>query len=453
MADTYVDLALASGSNNGTSWANAYHTTTPIQNGLTGAGAGGRCFVKTDSSGTNKDTAATARTLTAPSTVGNVTKLIGVKSTTTNEPPVDSDLCIRGTDNLPEFEATASSYIRFANELVIYGIKFTATAQLQIWALYTSVFATACEFDCSADILLSYSTGKGIFNFTDCEIIFGSAGSNIAVYYTNEFRMVGGEITGTVPTSLIYALGGTADFYGVNLSSLSGTTLVTLATASYSAHRRFVNCSFPASYTVSTGTQGSLEAAVIEIIGCNNESSLGAGESIRDYHREDYTGSIDHEFTAIRTGGADDGADGGFSFALTPVIDRTLECAHGIKTGWIEGWIDGDGSTAFDVTIFIANSGGADYNTDDVILELLSPSSAGNAQHDFTFVGDIINGSSTPITDDTVSSWGTGGNNPQKLTVSITPDFSGPIYGRVHFMKRFASSPETLYVDPKLDIS
>ena len=449
MADTYVDLALASGSNNGTSWANAYHTTTPIQNGLTDAGAGGRCFVKDDAGATNPDTG-TSRALTSPATPYNITQLIGCKSGTTAEPPTDADVCVRGTDNLRTFLNT-TGISRVDNELVMIGIKFDTATDVTLGS-DSGLVAYDCEFEFGDDIDVTGNVRSSPFIARNCEFIFAAAGSSFSAGAGNKIEIIGGLISGTAPTNLVVNSSGAITFYGVDLSNASGSTFVYQDTSRSPVYTRFINCKFPTSYSLTTAPVGSL-SGFIELIGCTDDTGVGTGESIQDYHREDIAGTLDHEVTAVRTGGANDGADGAFSFALVPAVNSTLECVQGVKTPWLEGWIEGDGSTAYDVTVFIANSGGADYNTDDIFFELLSPDSAGTAQHNLSMIRDIISGSSTPLTDDTVSAWGTGGNNPQKIVQSITPDFSGPIYGRLHFMKRFASSPETLYVDPILDIS
>ena len=86
MADKYVDYALSTGSNDGSDWTNAYHTTTPTQNGLTNAGAGGNVFIKTDSAGSNTDLTAADTTYTSPGTVHAHTNVYGCKNGTTNTP-------------------------------------------------------------------------------------------------------------------------------------------------------------------------------------------------------------------------------------------------------------------------------------------------------------------------------------------------------------------------------
>jgi hypothetical protein len=116
------------------------------------------------------------------------------------------------------------------------------------------------------------------------------------------------------------------------------------------------------------------------------------------------------------------------------------------------GWIEGDG-TAKTLTVHIANSGAGDYQDDEVWLEVFSPSDVGDAMHTFTTNQLDLLGTPSNVTDDTDSVWGAGASNPQKLEVSISPDYEGPIAARVHFAKNFTASPETLYVDPKLEIT
>jgi hypothetical protein len=132
---------------------------------------------------------------------------------------------------------------------------------------------------------------------------------------------------------------------------------------------------------------------------------------------------------------------------MTPLAGDTQDQYYGLKGPWMAFKITGDG-TAQTVSVPIANSGAADYNDDDVWLEVMYPSEGGTAQYaNQTSQMDLL-GTPAAVTDDVTSTWGTGGNNPQTLSVSISPDYVGRAYCRVVFAKNFSSSPETLYVDP-----
>ena len=107
MADAYVDLeqTASTATSPYETWAKA---AGDFQTAITEAGAGGRVFVRIDGDGvgTTKDTAASAQTLSFAGTDQVPFGLYGVKDATTATPPTDSDLCVRGTDTLPVFEAT-----------------------------------------------------------------------------------------------------------------------------------------------------------------------------------------------------------------------------------------------------------------------------------------------------------------------------------------------------------
>ncbi|RKZ99889.1 MAG: hypothetical protein DRQ42_06795, partial [Gammaproteobacteria bacterium] len=174
--------------------------------------------------------------------------------------------------------------------------------------------------------------------------------------------------------------------------------------------------------------------------------------SIQDYRYEDAFGTIDSEATIVRTGGADDGASGAFSYAMTPKADGTLEgsCAA-LKSPWLTTWVEGGSQT---LTIYICNdTASTDYLEDEVWVEFYTPDSGDTAQHDLTFdPTDHILESATTITDDTGSTWGAGGNNHQKLSVTVTTGFEGFAYARLHLAKRQAT-PDTLYLDPVIVVT
>ncbi len=458
MADTYVDLALSTGANDGTSWANAYHTTTPIQNGLTGAGAGGRCFVKTDSAGTNIDTAAASRTLTSPGTSANPTFIYGCKNGTTNEPPVDSDLTTRGDTDIPQYQATgAGSDIEFRAYCNVEGMKIEAVDRWNFLADESWQYSR-CEVGWGGSFVLN--SGSTNVTFNDPELIPSATGAAFFLAGGAAIFINGGILNvGTMPTNFI-ASGRTGSLtaVGFDMSGFTGN-VVNFGSANNLA-ARFINCDLSGSATKVTGTPTYNTGTFAEFVQTNAETGLGSGASIRDYTKETLAGTVEHEFTAVRTSGADDGADGAYSLALTPNVDSTLESSNAaVVSPWIGGIIAGDGTTSKTFTIFIANSLAEssptnDLHADDVWMELFSPSATGIARHDYSLSSQFekIGGGTTDITSDG-STWGSGAANAQKLIVTLTPDFTGPVYARVHFAKRYAASPVTLYVDPKLDIA
>lgn len=451
MAQKAVDLDAGSDANSGDDWANAYLT---IQKGLTDALAGGQVFVRRTDSGTpGVDTAAASRTFTSPGTNANLTSIYAVKDGTTTFPPVDSDLMVKGVDTLVVWEASgAGNDIDFSGYATCHGIRFI-----------------------SADRFQQKSGEEVIWEFEDCELHFGgflfwerdgtslilkntdlnptSAGIPLLLRGGVVFEWTGGALTGTVQANFISInpVGFIGKITGVDLSNLGNNTLINITGADL-IDFTVRNSEMPATYTFVTGTAPTNGFFEITRIASTSETALGSSDSVQDYQKETIPGTVELETTAVRTGGADDGADGAFSYKMTPNVNATLEgFAVSLRSPLLKGWVEGDGSTAKVFTVFVANSGGADYNKDDIRLVILTPDDGGTAQHDLSFSPhEKIAGGSTAVADDAVSAWGSGAANFQKLEVTLTPDFQGPAYGYVEFCKRFASSPESLFVDPKI---
>ena len=108
----------------------------------------------------------------------------------------------------------------------------------------------------------------------------------------------------------------------------------------------------------------------------------------------------------------------------------------------------GDG-TSQTLTVNIANSGGGDYNDDDVWLEAKSPSEAGTADFDFYTTQMDLEATPSVVAGDTGSTWGTGGNNHQKLTIELAPDYEGIIKWVFLVAQSVGASLATCVVHPR----
>ena len=448
MADAYVDFVSGSDANDGLSWANAELT---LQAGITTAGSGGRCFVQTNAAATTKDTAASTRTLTFPGTDQVPFGLYGVKNGTTAEPPTDSDLAVRGTDNLPVFAATGSANDIILEEatggsavyIVVQGIRFESADQIRPGSSLTVEYYD-CEFDCD-----NFQGGSQSYvKATNCEFEFNAAGGDIA---GNEFALdiIGGLFSGVAVTPVFDQLQSVEiNCYGVNASLITGTLMD--LNASSNSVVRLINCKLAAGVTRVTGT--SRVNSFIELIGSSSETGLGSGESVRDYAKEYFRGTVLSEATIIRTGGANDGV-AGFSLVIQPKAASTKESLLGIPTPWFGGIVKGDATTSKDFTVYIANDSAADLTDADVWVELLFPSEAGTTDHGLDISSRrAIDATPSNVADDTVSDWstGAGGKNAQKIIITKTPDFQGPVYARVHFAQVGTTK---CYVDPKVYVT
>ena len=459
MADAYVDLDAGSDANSGADWANAEKT---VQAGLTGAGAGGTCYVRRTDSGTpGVDTASGSRTLTSPSSsILNPTRLIGVKDGTTAEPPAASDIAVRGTDTLPVFAATGIANLTCAGACSVFGMKINASWSLQINTSNVWVF-DGSELVSGKEIITS---NGATFIWNDCEVEFAGTNASLSAQHatsssTGGIYMYGGKIlftsaptvNGLFKANLIAAA--PIELTGVDLSGLGNNTMYTTGSAQAQGPKTLRNCSLPATFTRLSGTPtGYSPQFKLELIGCSSVTSVANTSSIQDYVREDMWGTIELETTKVRTGGADDGAAGGFSYKMSPRSNSVLEGSSAKLTSpWMSVWVSGGSSKT--LTIHIANDGAGDLNEDEVWSEFFTPDAGDTAQHDQTFDpsdGARIAVSTTAVTDDTGSTWGGSVGNHQKMSVTVTPGFEGEVYARLHYAKR---AFDVLYLDPKIAVS
>ena len=450
MADAYVDLEQTASTavSPYDTWAKAAAT---FQAAIDQAGVGGRVFARIDGDGVGTTTdSAGSRTITFPGTDQVPFALYGVKDATTAAPPADSDLCVRGTDALPVIACTNDLILDDVSgtqtHTFVQGVRFDSVDQLRMQAL-TSWEFDDCEFDFD-DLIVSSGTHV---KFINPDFEFRVTGSNFQMSSGGFVEAIGGVFSGAIAT-IAFDDNGTGtvwEFYGTDLSLITGTLLD--LTGSENLVLRLVNCKLGTGVTRTTGVTG-ITNSYIELIGSSTETGLGSGESVRDYAKEYYRGTILNEATFVRTGGANDGV-AGFSYALTPRTASTKEGLLSLETRWFGGLVEGDASTSKDFTIYIANSSGSDKTKADVWVEILYPSEAGVTQHDFDISSrTAIDVSASDVTDDTASDWstGAGGKNAQKIVIAKTPDFTGPVYARVHFAQ---AGTNTLYVDPKVYVT
>lgn len=439
MTAYYMDAGSGASGNTGLSWAQAMDT---LSNLIAKMSAGDIGYIR---QGTT-DNYATAVTFTSPGDDVSGITLVGVKSGTVAEPPAKSDMSVRGTDTLARITTNTAQTLYFENGFTLYGLDFdTGSAILGLQA-GSWVRAFGCRFDSGGSNLRLWGNNNYLQAW-DCEF----AGSVMEpTGFAGALEVTGGEIT---MTSVNYAIActnyiGRVILKGVDFSGGSSNNIFEGGIGDGDFHAE--NCKLKTGMGLTNGAPTRFNL-LLRAVGCSdNTAAKGSGTSYQEYESATPAGTVDIETTAVRTNGSDDGASGGYSFALTPYVSETRETLQFVSSPWLRAWVPGGASKT--LTVYIANSGAADYNEDDVWCEFLTPDDGDSAQHDFSIEPDGYKGaadlnSATAIPDDTGSTWGTGGNNPQKFEFTTTPGFEGWVLARVHFAKRFTSSPETLYVD------
>lgn len=443
MAFFYADFDGSGASAPYGTWATAAQDMETVLGAMS---AGDTLFVQ----GLATDTAAAARTLTSSGTMANPCKIIGVQDGTTNTGTsvVTSDLVARGDADMPHISVTGGGNdLTFAGVADIYGFEVTVIDRTQTNNNDHTWTFNNCTFNPTGFFIIL--AGGAILN--NCGI---NMATNSSIYCRDGtgFHMNGGvvDFTGGSPTNFIVQVQAPVDFIGVDLGNMAtGKNLQNGTTAAKQSRLVFRNCKMPTSYTLHSGSAMTPKIQSIELIGCNsNASAKGDTTSYPDYEYEDYYGTINLEATIVRTGGADDGASGLFAYAMTPTIDTTLAgTSAALVSPWMDVWVEAGSTT---ITVHIANdTASTDFNEDEVWCEFYTPDSGDTAQHEQTFdpANEHLLESSTIITDDTGSTWGTGGNNHQKMSATVTPGFEGVVQVRLHFAKRYASSPATLFLD------
>ena len=438
MAYRYKDTDGGSDANGGTTWADAKLT----QEGLISVMSAGDIGV---SQGAADDTAAVSRTFTSPGTNTNPCLFLGCVDGTTNEGVniVAADLA---TSTLNPVSCTgASSDIIWDGASVWYGFDFTISDRPTTKANSNTKFINSRITAGDRFNMAEANVGEIFFVETEYEINGSTA--YLVPPPNGKFTWIGGKLTETAAISRLFLSNDTPTLLqGVDLSALTGSFY-----ASAIQPARILNCKMPASYTL-LDSRPVTPRGMVEVIGSDNTTSIANDSSIQDYTKEDMYGTVDLEVTNVRTGAADDGAAGVFCYAMTPGVNLTKESVGALTSPLLSRWVPGGSSIT--CTIFIANDGGVDYNEDDVWCEWITPDDGDTAQHDVSHTPDLgrLLDNSIAVTDDAVSSWVTAAN-AQKFVKTFTPGYEGWVQARVHFAKRFAATPDTLYLDPKIEVT
>jgi len=164
---------------------------------------------------------------------------------------------------------------------------------------------------------------------------------------------------------------------------------------------------------------------------------------------EDYSGSIKHETTLVKTGGASDGTTP-LSWKMATGADAEYPTII-LKSGEIVRWNETTGS-AITVTVDILHDSVTNLKDNEIWLEVMYLGTSGVPLG--AFVDDAVADVLAAAADQAASSatWTTTGManpNKQKLEVTFTPQEKGFIHAVVHMAK----ASYTVYVDPVQQVS
>jgi hypothetical protein len=229
---------------------------------------------------------------------------------------------------------------------------------------------------------------------------------------------------------------------GCDFSNLDATVHLVLSTAQ--GFFTFRNCKLPASWS------GSLYSAAPAIAITRAELyNCDSGDTNYRLWIEDYYGSIKHETTLIKTGGASDGTTG-LSWVMASSANADEFSYAALISGEIVKW--NETLSAITVTVDILHDSVTNLQNDEIWLEVQYLGTSGFPLSLFVSDGmvDIL---ATPADQtDSSSTWTTTGMtnpNTQQLNVTFTPAEKGFIHATVHVAK----ASYVVYIDPVLQVS
>jgi len=157
----------------------------------------------------------------------------------------------------------------------------------------------------------------------------GAAGRSILIRANLKWRNTANAVDGTLPTNLFVcavAFPGRVELRGVDLSALGvGRTLVDISAAS-SSKFLFLDCKLGALDAITTGANPGQGGTEVDVI--NSDS---ADTNFR-YSRHRYQGTVTHETTVIRTGGASDGVTGFSRVLISSANSKFFAPQQGVWT-------------------------------------------------------------------------------------------------------------------------
>jgi hypothetical protein len=439
MASYYV-WSGATGSANGTTWANAYTTLVVA---FTGKLAADVFYVAHD----HAETTAATINLTTAGTIASLTKVICVNRSG-SVPPVSADR--RATATVTTSSNTGS--INFAGYTHYDGIIFFSGGPSGVCGFGLPSATASIRFDnCSLRLVTTGTTSKvwlsntgGVVatyvEFNNTTVSFAAIQQCIEVGGLFKWRNTPSAVLGTVPTRLFALLttrGGEVECIGVDMSALgSGKTIVDAGVGGSNHKLRFIDCKLNASVTKSSApvSQGASELDFIRV------GSAGVNYSV---YRHRTGGSLTEELTIVRSGGATDGTT-----PLSWRIDTTANSNYSLpfECPVIAIWNDTTGSAKTATIEGIASA----LPTDQEIwveLEYLSDASSpiGGFVNDGT--PDLL---TTPANQTSSSAtWGGALTGKFKLGVTFTAQQKGWLYCRV----KCAKPSSAFYIDPLITLT
>lgn len=367
---------------------------------------------------------------------------------------------------------TSTGFIVLTGNVYVYGLSFLAgsgssssTSVLTLGGITTNFKQT---YDNCVFSLLTTGTSARLNAASDAtgaipatvlwqnsSVKFANANHAIGLCNVNFVWNGGGIVSGS--TALTGSLfkspsttirGANANISGVDLTNLGAGCSIFDASSGSFLKAVIRNCKLPASWTGGL-TTGTLDPGQrFEMYNCDN-----ADTNYRLWI-EEYAGSVKHETTIVRSGGATDG--------VTPISWVIASSANAefplfsVKTPEIVIWNETTGSAiTADIEIVHDSQGagtGNDFTDEEIWLEVMYLGASGTPLGVFiSNIKEDVLGTATDHANSSETWTTTGLTTPvkQTLSVSFTPQEKGYIHATVYVAK----ASKTVYVDPLITVS
>lgn len=445
MANIYVRSTDGNNADNGSTWALAKAT---IAGAASISAAGDTVYV----SQAHAESTSATQTLAFAGTRSNPVKIVCGNDGA--EPPTAVSTAATCT------QGSGTYHYAITGHIYCYGISFAAGAganngQIQQATNGEKQVYESCKFiiagsGTSATLAAASSADPAHVTWKNCDVKFAAAGSGLNTIGAELVWEGGSILSGSAALTNLFRTNTSpagrsliATVSGVDLSNLGTSANLVLMVASKGSKVVFRNCKLPASWSGSliSGTPSPTDR--VEMYNCDN-----ADTNYRLWI-EDYNGSIKHETTLIKTGGASDGTTG-LSWKMASSANVTYPMSP-LESGEIAYWNDTTGA-AKTLTVDILHDSATNLTDAEAWLDVQYLGTTSFP------LGNFINDAKADVlataADQTASSatWTTTGMtnpNKQKLSVTLTPQKKGYYIAKVKLTK----ASKTIYVDPLIVVT
>ena len=299
-----------------------------------------------------------------------------------------------------------------------------------------------CDFILAGNNSGGYiNISNGIIVWENCDVKFAHASQIITMVVIQSifFHWKGGSILagGTAPTGGLFKMAGTFVIEGVDLTELGANPLFTDSTIG-AALIVFKNCKLAANATLVSGTL--IAGDRVEVY--NTDSA----DTNYRMNVQDYYGTIDHELTVLRSGGATDGVT---AISWKMVSSANANYYFPLRTSEIVIWNTVDTGT-ITVTVEVATNNVTLTNA-ECWLEVDYQGTASYPKG--VWINDSTADSLTAGTNQDTSAvtWASVPGTPVKQYLRCTLSPTGP--GFIHARVCLGKASTTVYVDPKVTVA